>query len=50
MEKEDFLENSHILSRFVQLKGVLFNLLSVFDLLSEHWTLFLVVGSRHDRS
>ena len=29
-EKEDFLEKSRILSRFVQLKSVLFNLLCVF--------------------
>ena len=32
LEKEDFHENLHILSCFVQLKGVLFNLLCVLDL------------------
>ena len=30
-QKEDFLENSRILSCLVQLKSVLFNLLYVFD-------------------
>ena len=32
LEKEDFLENSHVLSRFVQLQNVLFNFLCVLDL------------------
>ena len=42
LEKEDFLENLHVLSCFVQLKTILFNLLCVVDLFSEHWqsTLF----------
>ena len=31
LEKEDFLENPHILSCFVRLKSVLFNLLCVLD-------------------
>ena len=35
LETEDFLENSHILSWFVQLKSILFNLLCVLDLSSE---------------
>ena len=35
LEKEDFLENLHILSCLVQLKSVLFNLLCVLDLFSE---------------
>ena len=30
LKKEDFLENSHVLSCFVRLKGVLFNPLSVW--------------------
>ena len=33
LEKEDFLQNLHILSHFVQLKCVLFNLLCVLDAL-----------------
>ena len=32
LEKGDFLEKSHVLSCFVQLKNVLFNLLCVLDL------------------
>ena len=35
VEKEDFLENLHVLSCFVQLKSVLFNLLCVLDPFSE---------------
>ena len=31
LEKEDFLENLHVLSCFVQLKSILFNLLCVLD-------------------
>ena len=34
LEKGDFIENSHVLSCFVQLKNVLFNLLCVLDPLS----------------
>ena len=35
LEKDNFLKNLHILSCFVQLKSVLFNLLRVLDLFSE---------------
>ena len=35
-EKEDFIENSHILSCFVQLKSVLLNLLCVLNLASKN--------------
>ena len=34
-EKEDYLENSCILSCFVRIKGILFNLLCVFDLFTQ---------------
>ena len=34
LEKEDFLESLHVLSCFVQLKSVLFNLLCVLDLIT----------------
>ena len=39
LEKEDFLENSHVLSCIVQLKSVLFSLLCVLDFFffSERW-------------
>ena len=38
LENEDFLENSHVLSCFVQLKSVLFNLLCVLDFFPpERW-------------
>ena len=36
LEKEDILENSYVLSCFVQLKSVLFNLLCVSDLFSKN--------------
>ena len=44
LEKDYFLENSHILSCSVQLKSVLFNLLCVLDLFSKRWhsTLFQI--------
>ena len=46
LKKEDFLENVHILSCFVQLKSVLSNLLCVSDLLFFFRT--LVVNSVSD--
>ena len=37
LEKEDFFENLHVLSCFVRLKSILFNLLYVLDLVRVKW-------------